>query len=215
MNDIDPNVEEESSIPLEFPKVCSVCKEQNLIKNIDQHLLTCGCGSMYCVHYASSVDPASCKDCCKDVIMTEETVRVTKEHYSEETDKVYTRVHKYRSVKFGGLDWLFFQKAIANQTDLELSMSIEYHQALYQSMLYEREKRKIDHFHRNAGKSVIIKTSTGDSISTTKIETTVKKTRTTKSTARTATEIDLGAQLQALLSKGMTAEKIMELLKSK
>ena len=208
-----PNETEESTL-IEFPKICMPCKETNLTQDIQEHLLTCpGCGQVYCVHFASSVDPAMCKDCCHDVEMTVTTEVVKREHYNEELDTNYVRTHKYRSVKFTGLDWLFFNRKINTLTDTELSLAIEYHQAMASSMLYERDKRKAEYFHRNAGKHVIIKTSTGDVISHTKTTTTVKRSQTTRSHVKTEAEINLAAQLDKMLKGGLTIEQIMGMLK--
>lgn len=199
---------------VEFPKVCLSCKETNLTEDIQEHLMTCpGCGQVYCVHFASSVDPSCCKDCCHDVEMTVTTEVVKREHYNEETDTSTVRTHKYRSVKFTGLDWLFFNRKINTLTDLELSLAIEYHQGLASSMLYERDKRKAEYFHRNAGKHITIKTSDGNIISTTKTTTTVKKTQTTKSKVKTEAEIQLAAQLDKMLSGGLSIDQILGMLK--
>lgn len=220
-NEISEQVDVESIstepvIDLEYPKVCTVCKEHNLIQSIQDYLHTCAkCGTLICIHFASGVDPQFCKDCCKDITMTEENCSVTREHYNPETDVVTKRVHKYRSIKFEGLDWLFYQRKISILSDEELSMQIEYHQALYQGLINEREKRRIDYFRRNAGRHVTIRDSQGNDLNTISTTTTVKKTKTVKPRDKSSKEINIMAGLQTLLAQGYTPEQILQLVTGK
>lgn len=205
---------EESPIELEFLKICFLCKEENLTKSI-QHLLNlCSrCGEKYCTHFASGVDPQYCKDCCKDVEMTTQEVSVTREKYNPETDQLSTRVHHYKSIKFSGLDWLFYQRKIHEMSDEELSLSIEYHQTLYMGMINERDKRRVEFFHRNAGKKFTIRDTNGNDLNTISTETTIKKTRTVKPREKTTGEVNIVSGLQTLLKGGMTMDQILAAVK--
>jgi len=204
--------QEESPIPLEFPKVCFLCKEANLCNQIP--INQCGrCGSTYCTHFASGVDPQYCKDCCKDVEMTTQNVSVTREKYNPETDQLTTKIHKYKSIKFSGLDWLFYQRKITEMSDQELSLAIEYHQTLYMGMINERDKRRVEYFHRNAGKKFVIRDANGNDLNTISTETTVKKTRTVKPREKSGSEVNLIAGLQSLMKGGMSPDQILAALK--
>jgi hypothetical protein len=200
----------QEEIHLEYPKICDVCKEQNLTCSIMEHVLTCpGCSSAYCIHFASSVDPAICKDCCHDVVMTETVESVKRETYNKETDSVTVRSHKYRSIKFSGLDWLFFTRKINTLSDLELDIAIEYHFTIYNSMMYEREKRRIEYYHRNAGKHVPIRTSSAEVVSSV---TSVKSSKTTKPRNTTSKEVNAASLVAELLQKGATPAQILAAL---
>jgi hypothetical protein len=197
-----------------FPKICVICKEKNLIEEI--HFLSCTtCNDIYCVHFASGVDPINCAKCLNDVQMTEETRTEKREHYNEDLDRVISRTSRYRNVQFTGLDWLFFNRKIHTLTDTELSLAIEYHQAIYQSMIYEREKRKIEHFHRNAGKTYTVRVSTGDTKTFTKETTTVRKTRTVKTGSPETQQIQLKSMLEAMLKSGLSPTDIAKLVAKK
>lgn len=191
-----------------FQKVCNVCKEENLIKQT--YLATCGkCGEVYCVHFASTVDPSFCTGCCSDIVMTDQTIYKKTEHYNEETDKVYTKSSRARQIQFSGLDWLFYQRQIDRLTDTELALAIEYHRAIYNSMMFERDQRRAEYAHRNANK-IIIPTSKS---SVTEVTTTkVKKTRTVKASSPTQAAANVAALLEVLVKQGKSKEEILAML---
>ena len=195
-----------------FPLVCELCKEKNLTETV-YHATCPKCEQVFCLHFASPVDPAFCRECCIDVAMTEQIIHKKTEHYNEETDRVYTRTSKARQIQFSGLDWLFFNRRISSLSDTELLLAIEYHQTIYHGMMYERERRKVEYFHRNAGKKVVIKTSDGATVSNT--ETVVKKSRTIKPETRTKMETNLKALLDQLLKQGKSPQEILAMLGAK
>lgn len=186
-----------------FPTICQVCREQNLIQQI--HLVLClRCNREYCIHFASTVDPSCCSKCCFDVTMTDETIYKKTEHYNEELDKVYTKTSKARQIKFGGLDWLFYQRRIKDLNDTELLLAIEYHHAIYTAMVYERDQRRAEHAHRNAGKKITFAHSANVTS-----ETTTKRTKTVKATAPDAAAANIKALLEVLIKQGKTPQEIM------
>lgn len=192
-----------------FPTICIKCKEQNLIQKA--HIVLCSrCNTYFCIHFASSIDPSFCADCCHAVEMMEQTVYKKSEHYNEDKDKVYTKTSKARQIQFSGLDWLFFQRRIEQITDLELELAIEYHRGLYNFMMFERDKRRAEHAHRNAGKKLIIPTSNQNVVTST--TTKVKKTRTIKSLSPEAKVAALKTIIENLMKQGKTQAEIMSLL---
>lgn len=194
-----------------YPSVCDVCMEKNLAEKID--IITCiRCGELTCLHLCSTVDPAYCHECMRDVQMTDQTITKTSEHYNEEEDKVYVKKQSARQIKFTGLDWLFCQRRISTMSDTELALAIEYHQAIYQMMMYEREKRRVEYFHRNAGKQIKISTSTGTVSST---ETVVKKTKTIKPETKDKAQANVKALIEFLMKSGKTPEQIMKMMGTK
>lgn len=193
-------------------KVCVVCKEENLQEEI--HLLTClRCAELFCLHFASSVDPTYCSDCNHKVELTDQTFVRTDTILSEDGKRSYIKTSKSRQLIFSGLDWLFFQRKIFTLSDIELSLAIEYHHTIYQSMLAERERRKIEYFHRNAGKQIKLHISTGDTISSNSKSVTVKQTKVTKVVKQATSDVQLKVMLQALLDSGLTPEQIKQKFK--
>lgn len=189
-----------------FPSICDVCKEKNLTTSI--YLASCRtCSTDYCTHFASSVDPQYCSNCCHDVQMTEQTITKTQETYSEEKDKVFSKTFKARQIKFSGLDWLFFARKQKDMTDTELLLAIEYHQSMYHSLMYEREKRRVEHFHRNAGRKIVFPSTSTQEITTT---TTIKKSRKISTEKQTKTQANVAAVLTELLKQGMSPADIMK-----
>lgn len=206
---------EPAEVKLEFPKVCIVCKEENLVKSMFDSFRNCmKCQQWYCVHFASGVDPIYCKDCCIDVQMTDEKVVVTREHYSPVKDEFIQTRHQYRSLKFTGLDWLFAQRKIATLSEEELSLTIEYHQGLMQGLVNERDKRRVEYFHRNAGKKISIVDANGNDLNTI-TTTSVKTTKTVRPRSKTNQEVNSGAAMEALANalKGKSLDDIMAFIK--
>lgn len=146
--------------------------------------------------------------------MTDQTITKKTEHYNEETDKTYTKTSKARQIQFSGLDWLFYQRRINDLNDTELLLAIEYHRSIYNSMMYERDKRRADYAHRNAGKKIIFPTSSSANV--TEVTTTkVKKTRTVKASKPDQTMANVAALLEVLVKQGKSKEEILALLGKK
>lgn len=191
-----------------FPLVCDICKEKNLTTNL--HFVTClRCSQIYCVHFASSIDPSNCTQCCSDVTMTDQTIVKKTEHYNEDTDKVYTKTSKARQIQFSGLDWLFYQRRIRDLNDTELALALEYHRGIYNAMIFERDQRRAEYAHRNAGKKLSFPNTAS---AVTKTTTTTKKTKTIKATATSSPMANIAALLQELIKQGKTKEEIMSIL---
>jgi hypothetical protein len=209
-------VSTEGEIEVELPvdmadrqTVCDVCLHQNLTAPVG-HAICARCAITYCTHFASGIDPQYCMHCMKAIEVTEEILIRKSTHVNEETKQTYTRTQKARHIIFGGLDWLFVQRKINTISDAELAMAIEYHQAMYSGLLYEREKRRVEHFHRNAGKQFVPRISTGDTADATSV--TVKKTRRTKVIAPEDAVVQLRAQLELMLKQGLTQDQILKMM---
>lgn len=186
--------------------VCDVCLESNLTEDI--HVQECvSCGENYCRHHSSVVDGAYCSKCLHDVSVTIETIRKVELH--EASDGVITEVkpRKARQIKIGGMHWLFIQRKIKDLTDVELELAIEYHHALYSSMIYEREKKRLEGFHRNAGKSFKVPTTATTATTTTEI----KKTRKIKSTTPQTAEVNAQQVFAKLIAQGFSPEMLMKM----
>lgn len=204
---------EVSQAPKEQRKLCEVCIEDNLISKVG--IIRCErCHESFCIHFASSIDPQSCCFCLHDVSVTVDTIHKTTEHYNEETDTVTTKTRKAKSIKLGGMHWLFVQRKIRDLSDAELEVAIEYHHAIHDGMILERDQRRIEHFHRNAGKKFVPPTSVTSGTETTETVIT-KKTRTTKIKTPNAPEINATAVLQSLLKSGMSLEQIAKMIAGK
>lgn len=147
--------------------ICSDCRERNLTDQT-QFNNCIKCNEVYCLHYASTIDPRYCTNCLHDVKVTEEIIKKTESHYNEQTDKVYSRTRTAKRIVLGGMHWLFQSRKISTLTDLELEIAIEYHRDLLSQMLYEREERRAKKAHRNAGVKInfvgSVKTTTSESI---------------------------------------------------
>lgn len=195
-----------------FSSVCGVCKHKNLTENA--HLLHCEkCKELYCIHFTSVIDPRFCVGCLSKVEMTEQTIYKKSEHYNEDTDKLYTRTQKARQISFSGLDWLFYNRKISTLSDEELLLAIEYHRAIYNAMLYEREKRRIEHFHRNKDRQIKIPISSGTV--TSGATTTVKKTKIVRPKQDKPADVQLRAILEQMLKAGVKPETLVKMLSPK
>lgn len=186
--------------------VCDICLELNLTEDI--HVQKCVvCEESYCTHHTSIVDPTHCAECLHDVSVTFETIRKTETHINQLTNQPYTRTRKARSIKLGGMHWLFAQRKIDEMNDQELALAIEYHRAYYDALIYEREKRRIDNFHRNAKRAYKIN-QPGSSSTTVTSTTVIKKSKIVTGNKPKTQEVNLGAALQLLLKQGFTMEQI-------
>lgn len=191
-------------------KICTVCKEQNLIQEV--HFITCPrCTGLFCVHYASGVDMAYCNDCCVCVELTDQIITRIDTHKSEDGLKTYETKSKARQLIFTGLDWLFYQRKINTLSDAELALAVEYHHAIHGSMVMERDKRKIEYFHRNAGKQIRI--STGEAITEEKTSTTISSKKTTRTVKQKTSDVELKAMIEQLMKSGLDVNAIAKMFK--
>lgn len=217
MSNSNPESEENSSkssssSSTEEQLVCDACFEQNLTSNV--HIQKCViCSEPYCGHHASTIDPSHCGDCLYDVTVQIDTItKIESSSTSAEAGSVTRRTRKARQIKIGGLHWLFVQRKIPDLTEEELTLAIEYHRGLYDGLIYEREVRRSEHLHRNAGKQVKI-----PSISNTEttITTTVKKSRVTKSLKPDKAAANFASAIQELMKHGLSVEQIKTAIAAK
>lgn len=187
--------------------VCVSCLEANLLAEIKVTRCT-ECDKLYCIHFASNIDPAKCTSCLSEVTLHKEVVTKTYEHYNEETDVVTVYKRRAKSIRLEGMDWLFAQRKIKDISDDSLELAIEYHrQLLFNGLIAEREQRRIKYLHRNAGASLPSVSPQKDSA--TSSTTVTKTTKTIKSTKATATA---DGALKAAMAKGLTKEQLNALL---
>ena len=201
---------EESALKTATAKTCRNCQVSNLTEDV--RIARCvKCGSIYCVHFASNIDPQYCVECLADITLHKESIvkTYTHESYDEETDTVTTTEYRRRatSFKLEGLDWLFAQRKIVSMRDEELELAIEYHRELLQGMLHERDDRRTKKMHRFAGVRLGTETVSVGSDTTT----IVKKSRTISSNKATATA---SAVMESMLKGGMDAAQLLALLQA-
>lgn len=188
-------------------KTCRACIESNLIQEVK--IARCvKCNSLYCVHFASNIDPAHCTECLSDVSMYKETITKTYEYYNEDKEEVVQYKRRAKLVRLDGLDWLFAQRKIVSMSDEALELAIEYHREILSGMLSEREERRIKKMHRFANVKEGMET-VGIKDNSTSSSTTVKRTKTINSSKAQSTA---NAMMQAMLAQGMSIEKIMDML---
>jgi hypothetical protein len=201
----------EPNDPTEKQTVCDVCLQENLTGSIVTRKCS-RCDYVYCTHFGSPLDALYCVYCLKDIELTEEILIRRSEHISEDTGQVYHRTQRARHIVLGGLDWLFINKKIETINDVELAMAIEYHQAIFNGLCYEREKRRVDHFHRNAGKQYTVRVSTTDTIDPL-TEVTIKKVKKTKIVPKSGDETNLRALIDKMLKAGLKPADILAMSK--
>lgn len=152
------------------------------------------CKHSYCPHYASIFDFQFCTYCFNDLILEDSIIRRIEETKSLSGKKIFTRVMRARHLVFKGQDWMFAQQRVIDMTDEQLSVTIEYHHAIFGEMINEREARKIaanraalNKMHKNSASMKIPSKTPGMYTDGTPISadaaivttTTVKRTRTT------------------------------------
>ena len=193
-------------MPITDHKCCPTCLESNLIDEIK--ISRCAqCSVLYCIHLASSIDPSKCTECLSDVTLIKETITKTYEHYNEEMDVVTVYKRRAKSIRLEGMDWLFAQRKILQMSNDSLELAIEYHRALLNGLLQEREARRIKHAHRYAG--VALPKPSVQTDVTTSTTTTTKVKKSIKSTKENATA---NGVMQAMLAKGLTPQQMIEML---
>jgi hypothetical protein len=193
----------------ELGKICDVCTELNVVEHVS--ILECHqCGEVYCTHFASTVDPAFCNECVKDVQMEKSVITRTTDHVNSSNGTITTRKQSAIQIRFKGTDFLFHHRKIRTLSDIDLELAIEYHRATYATMIVERDLRQIEHFHRNSGK-VVINTSP---VNASQVTTTyTKKTTVTKSAVPNKKQINAIAALELLQSKGLSVADITAMMK--
>lgn len=195
--------------------VCDECFEKNVIEDV--HIQECStCGELYCRHHASIVDPAHCAQCIHEVTMDEAIIHKT-ETTIHDNGEITSRTRKARQIKLGGLHWLFVQRKIKDLSDIELSLAIEYHYALFSALNYERDKRRAENFHRNAGRQFKVPTSSTSAAVSVTTTSEIKKTRVRKTTVSKPDNAaaNMAAAFQALVASGMTPEQIRSMFSTK
>ncbi len=184
--------------------VCPTCLASNLFTEIK--IARCvKCSKLYCSHFASTIDPHYCVECLSDITLFKETV--TKEYERTDEDGNVTSTYKKHAkrVRLEGLNWLFAQRKIVSLSDDELELAVEYHREILSGMLDERETRKNAFMHRFAGVNMPAPKKEGG----TEASTTVKKTKTIKSTKENA---NVSAILKSMMAAGMTPAQILALM---
>lgn len=186
--------------------VCDCCLELNLVT---KSCIKCArCGSAFCLHFASTIDAQYCVNCMSNMSVTKEVVTKTYEHKNAESGEIHFYRRKARAIKIEGLDWLFSQRKIAELSDVELDLSIEYHRNILNLMIAEQERRRNEKMHRYA--NVVFKPANVTTKVSNTTTTTVKKTRTI---SKDKASEQLQAVLKAMLAKGLTIEQIQAMAK--
>lgn len=203
------------------PTICEICNIKNLTQQVLlRKCLSPECNRIYCIHFASTVDPNICSYCLSHITCTTEIGRAIHTTIDEDTGIQHSYTRRFKSIKFTGLDWLFQQQKIRDYDNNQLPVAIEYHRAILQGLLMEMDERKTSSYHRNRGKAtpnvpgqmpfVLGIQGVKSSIAT------VKKVRKTKvvtalSPAEVSAQVaDIMAQL---LKKGMKIEDIVKAVK--
>ena len=145
-----------------------------------------------------------------DISVTKQVITKTYEHQNPNTgEKIFYR-RRAREIKIEGLDWLFAQRKIADLSDVELDLSIEYHRNILNLMIAEQEKRRNEKMHRYAGISFKIPKTPSTTSVTDSTTTTVKKTRTI---SKDKASEQLAAVMKTMLAKGISVQDILASLK--
>lgn len=214
-------------------KVCTPCLEDNLIKQVTEFKVCQRCLELFCMHGASRLDSQYCVSCCSDFKVEDTEETVIREVHNDQGDVTSSKHFRLRHITLSGSDWLFHNRAINTLTDLELDLAVEYHRAILNGMLNERDSRFVTRIQRNKGKkagnenqSLFEGTAaqpfihTGDglklSVPRTATRTTRTKTvRTTQSGASAQAEENSGVPatvMKSMLNLGYTKEQIVEMI---
>lgn len=192
--------------------VCETCQELNLTQK--QHIITClRCEQAFCYHFTSSVDAQYCVNCMSDISVTKQVI--TKEYVHRDDERQVTSVYRRRAreVQIKGLDWLFAQRRIADLSDAELDLQIEYHRNILQLLLIEQEQRRTARLHRYAGVKISIPRKSVDNTKTENTTTTTVKRTKTVSKNKQAEQV--AAILNSMQAGGMSLDQILAKLKTK
>lgn len=196
--------------------VCDVCFVGNLTHSVNVKRCM-QCQQIHCMHFTSKIDPQYCVHCMHDVQLDINNISKTQIIYDENNDKIEVKTRKAKQIRFTGLHWLFNCRKIDEYSDIELELAIEYHRATFNALLMEREQRRIQHIQRKYKVDPSLSSIIGISPTETSATevTTVRKSRTIKSTKTTNTAAAFQAGLDQLKASGLSIDKIMELLKGK
>lgn len=225
----------ESDLP---DKICTPCLELNLIQEgVCDTFMKCNkCGEEFCPHGVSKLDPQYCIICCNDFKIIDIVEAVQRPIFNITGELLAVQKFKVRHITLSGKHWLLFNRQISSLSDIELDHAIEYHQAIYHGMIYEREGRFVKKIQRNKGKiagnenasrtgsivSPFIQTPDGVQFVTTsqKIQRTARVVRTKKVKVSASSAPEVGtasgsakvdALIQTLLKAGLTMEQITAL----
>lgn len=106
------------------------------------------CGISFCSHFASNTDVRMCGNCLDDFRIVESVETKITQHVDEEGNVLSQRRQIARNLKLTGTDWLFAAAKISTLNDEEMDASIEYHRAIFNSLLEERELRRKEYFNK-------------------------------------------------------------------
>jgi len=204
----DVGGENEDKTPHLTMTVCDVCLELNLTTKAQ--VIKCErCEQAFCYHYASTIDARYCVNCMSDISVTKQTISKEYVHRDEENKVTSVYRRRAREVQIKGLSWLFAQRKIADLSDVELDLTIEYHRNILMLQIDEQERRRNAKMHRYASSKYTIQTPSGTTVSST-TQTTVKKTRTV---SKNKAEEQLNALLASMLGGGKSVADIQAILK--
>jgi hypothetical protein len=227
----------ETQLPAD--KVCTPCLELNLTaEGVVGTFRKCAtCGELYCVHGASILDPQHCIYCCNDFRVVDVEESVVRDSHNTKGEVTSSKSYRVRHITLSGNHWLFHNRAISTMADIELDHAIEYHRAILNGMLSEREARRVAHVNRNKGKvagnenrsllegttaNPLVQTGGGARAIFPTTSSTVRRTKTVKVTssgdtvaAQEKKTADITAALAQLLKSGLTAGQIAAMTGSK
>ena len=205
-----------------------LCESLNCNDSLSLQRRCTKCNLIFCPHFASKIDFQYCQYCFHDLILEDSIIRRIEETKSLSGKKIFTRIMRARHLVFKGQDWMFAQARVIDMTDEELSVTIEYHKAIFGEMLNEREARKIaanraalNKMHKNAASMKIPSKTPGlytdgtpitaePSVVTT---TTVKRTRMTVSGANAIANA-LAGVIATWKAQGLSEDEIKAKLAS-
>ena len=212
-------------------KVCTPCLELNLIQDrVVDKFQTCNkCGDLFCQHGSSRLDPQYCSHCCADFTVVDTKETVIREVHNDKGEITSTKNFRIRHITLSGFDWLFHNRAINSLTDLELDHAIEYHRAIFNGMLNERDARFVARIQRNKGKKAgnesksllegnaanpLIQTGEGAKLSISRTTTRTTRVKTvTQSKAPEDPNDAVNKALKTLMSLGLSKEQIAAMSK--
>ena len=120
--------------------ICDLCTDAT--KQCDR------CGISYCVHFASNTDIRMCGNCLDDFKVLETIEVKTIERIADNGDVISRKRQIAKNLKLQGTDWLFAAAKISTLNDEEIDEAIEYHRAIKNSLVDERETRRIEYFKK-------------------------------------------------------------------
>lgn len=132
--------------------VCELCKET-------ETKLCIKCGLAFCAHFASTTDIRYCGNCLDDFRVVETIEIKTTERTNEDGEIISRRRQVCKHLRLEGTDWLFEAARIQTMTDEELLASVEYHGAIKDLLIHEREDRKMARYKKLSGIKVLIRPS--------------------------------------------------------